>query len=80
MSDKGKKLLKEALRLSASEREALAGELFESLESADPEAERAWQKEVARRIAELDSGKVKAIPWDRARRMIFGDRDGSAHS
>ncbi|MBM4072515.1 MAG: addiction module protein [Planctomycetes bacterium] len=80
MSKKSKKLLNEALRLSAKEREALAGELFESLGAADPDAERAWQAEVARRVAELDSGKIKPIPWNKARRMIFGDKDGSAQS
>jgi putative addiction module component (TIGR02574 family) len=71
MSTKAKKLLDEALRLSPAEREALAGKLFDSLETDDPDAEVAWQKEIERRIAELDQGKVEPIPWAKARRMIF---------
>ena len=68
-----KKLLNEALRLPPSEREALAGQLFDSLETEDPGAEAAWQAEIERRIDELDRGAVKPIPWTEARRMIFGD-------
>jgi putative addiction module component (TIGR02574 family) len=73
MTSKAKKLLNEALGLPPAEREALAGRLFDSLEEHDPDAEVAWQAEIERRIAELDQGKVKPIPWDKARRMIFGD-------
>ena len=78
MGSKTKKLLDEALRLAPAEREALAGELFDSLGINDPDAETAWQIEVERRIAELDSGKVKPVPWSEARRMIFGDADDTA--
>jgi putative addiction module component (TIGR02574 family) len=77
MNSKAKKLLREALELSPPEREALAGELFESLEADDADAEVAWEEEVTRRIAELDEGKVKPIPWAQAKQMIFGDADGS---
>jgi len=78
MTSKTKKLLAEALELSPAEREALAGQLFDSLEKNDPDAEIAWQVEIERRITELDQGKVKPIPWAEARRMIFGDADDSA--
>jgi putative addiction module component (TIGR02574 family) len=80
MTTKAKKLLDEALRLTPAEREALAGQLFDSLETDDPNAEAAWQAEIERRIAELDQGKVKAIPWAEARRLIFGDVDDSARA
>jgi putative addiction module component (TIGR02574 family) len=75
MTSNGKKLLSEALRLPPADREALAGRLFDSLETDDPDSESAWQAEIERRIAELDQGKVKPIPWAEARRMIFGDAD-----
>jgi putative addiction module component (TIGR02574 family) len=71
MTTQEKKLLAEALRLPSRERESLAGELFDSLEPEDREAEAAWQAEIERRITELDEGKVKPIPWSEARRMIF---------
>jgi putative addiction module component (TIGR02574 family) len=78
MKSKTKKLLDEALRLEPAERETLAGELFDSLETEDADAEAAWEAEIERRIVELDHGKVKPIPWTRARRMIFGATDDSA--
>ena len=73
MTSKGKKLLDEALRLPPTEREDLAGQLFDSLEADDPDAEVAWQAEIERRISELDQGTVTPIPWAEARRTIFGD-------
>jgi putative addiction module component (TIGR02574 family) len=78
MISKAKKLLDEALQLPPAEREALAGQLFDSLETDDPDAEAAWQAEIERRISELDQGKVKPIPWTEARQMIFGDADDPA--
>jgi putative addiction module component (TIGR02574 family) len=77
MNTKTKKLLDEALQLPSAEREALAGRLFDSLEADDPDAETAWQAEIERRIAELNQGTVKAIPWAEARQVIFGDADES---
>ena len=75
MTAKDKKLLNAALRLPPAQREALAGRLLDSLEADDPHAEAIWQAEIERRIAELDQGKVKPIPWTEARRLIFGDVD-----
>jgi putative addiction module component (TIGR02574 family) len=52
-------------------RRSLAGSLLESLEdTVDPSVEEAWSREIARRIEELDSGKVKPIPWAKTRRQI----------
>jgi len=64
-------LLKKALELPAEARAALANSLLESLgETVDPSAEEEWSREIAHRIAQLDSGKVKPIPWAEARRQI----------
>jgi len=66
-------LLKEALQLPADTRAALAGSLLDSLDQeVDEDAETAWQLEINRRIEDLDSGKVKTVPWSEARRRIFG--------
>jgi putative addiction module component (TIGR02574 family) len=71
MSQQISELLKKALALPAEARAALAGSLLESLDdTVDESAEEEWNKEIARRIAELDSGKVKPIPWAEARRQI----------
>ena len=64
-------ILKKALALPPEARAALAGSLLESLDdTVDASVEEAWSQEIARRIAELDSGKVKPVPWAEARRQI----------
>ena len=71
MAEEFSELLRKALALPPEARAALAGSLLESLdETVDPSCEEAWKKEIARRIEELDSGKVKPIPWAEARRQI----------
>jgi len=51
------------MRLTASEREALAEELLVSIDDNEREAiDRAWLEKVRRRDAELLSGKVAARP------------------
>ena len=71
MSPDLSELLKKALALPPEARAALAGSLLESLDdTVDQGAEEEWSKEIGRRIAELDSGKVKPIPWAEARRQI----------
>ena len=64
-------LLKKALELPAEARAALAGSLLESLDdTVDASAEEEWKEEIARRIEELDSGKVKPVSWADARRQV----------
>jgi putative addiction module component (TIGR02574 family) len=71
-------LLKKALALPPEARAALAGSLLESLDdTVDVSAEEEWGREIARRIQELDSGKVKPIPWAEARRQISALRNGT---
>jgi len=65
------KLLKEALRLPPEARGALADQLLDSLDdSVDPHAEEEWDREIAKRIEELDEGRVKPIPWAEVRRRL----------
>ena len=62
-----------ALQLPDKERADLAASLIESLDRPfDLRCAGAWAEEIHRRIADLDSGTVKAIPWDEARPMIAG--------
>jgi len=62
------KLLEQALSLSIEEQEALADSLISNLGGkVDPGVEAAWEAEIERRIAELDSGKTKTIPWEEVR-------------
>lgn len=64
-------LLQKALSLSEEERADLACSLMESLEAAlEDNVESAWNEEINRRIAELDSGTAKTVPWDEVRSRI----------
>ncbi|MBS1839993.1 MAG: addiction module protein [Acidobacteria bacterium] len=64
-------LLQKALALPEADRAALAGSLLESLEQVvDADAEEAWQREVSRRISDLDSGKAKTVPWEEIRSRL----------
>jgi len=62
-----------ALRLSPRSRAALAADLIESLDG-PPEpyevVEAAWSDEIRRRLDEIDSGKVRTVPWADARKRI----------
>ncbi|MGB8473052.1 MAG: addiction module protein [Candidatus Acidiferrum sp.] len=71
MSEEAAELLKKALSLPVSERADLAGFLIESLDDAqDPSVEGAWDEEAARRMADIDSGKVKPLSLQEARRRL----------
>jgi putative addiction module component (TIGR02574 family) len=77
MTEEATRLLEEALRLPPEARAAIAGRLMESLDDhVDEDAEAAWAKEIARRLEEVDSGKVATIPWAEARRRILGGGNG----
>ncbi len=72
MSHDAAEILKEALALPMEARAALADSLLESVDSeVDEDAEAAWQREIARRAAELDSGSVTPIPWAEVRSRLM---------
>ena len=51
--------------------------LLKSLdETIDEGVEEEWNAEIARRIQELDSGKVKPIAWAEARRQVSAILNG----
>jgi putative addiction module component (TIGR02574 family) len=71
MSGEAKDLLKKALTLPVAERAELAGSLIESLDKAEDEQVRAaWDAEIARRMSEFDSGQVKPVSIEEARRKL----------
>jgi len=68
MMQEAQELLKKALALPDKERADLAGSLIDSLDDiVDENAEAAWQKEVVRRLEDVQSGKVKTTSWDDVR-------------
>ena len=65
-------LFEKASILSDKDRATLAGLLIESLESEiDPDVEEAWRIEIERRLAELDAGTVKTVPWEVVRAKLL---------
>jgi putative addiction module component (TIGR02574 family) len=65
-------LLEEALALEPGERADLAATLVGSLDSpGDSEIEEAWAREVERRVADVEEGKVETIPWSQARAQLL---------
>lgn len=68
MSDRTLELMQKALTLSEEERADLACSLIDSLDATVEEgAESAWEREIARRISELDSGRAKTVSWAEVR-------------
>ena len=68
MTPEVSKLLERALTLSVEEQEALADSLISNLGSkVDEGVQAAWHAEIEKRIADLDSGKAKTVPWEEVR-------------
>jgi putative addiction module component (TIGR02574 family) len=69
MTPEVSKLLERALSLSVEEQEALADSLISNLGGKVDEGVRAaWEAEIGKRVAELDSGDAKTTPWGEVRR------------
>ena len=75
MSTLVEELSARAKTLSAADRTRLVEELLDSLQGvSDSDAEAAWDREIERRVAEIESGAVKLIAAEEvhaeARRLI----------
>jgi putative addiction module component (TIGR02574 family) len=71
MSQEALDLLKKALNLPVAERAELAGSLIESLDETDDDSVQAeWDAEIVRRMEDLNSGKVKPVSLEDARRRL----------
>jgi putative addiction module component (TIGR02574 family) len=69
MTPEVSRLLEQALSLSIEEREALADSLISNLDGkVDEGVQAAWEAEIGKRVAELDSGKAKTISWAELRK------------
>ena len=65
-------ILGNALRQSVTDRARIAEALIASLDvPADRDVELAWQREVDRRIEEIDSGAVTCLPWEEVRDRLY---------
>jgi putative addiction module component (TIGR02574 family) len=71
MSPTAASVLQAAMNLPHEDRAEVASLLWESVEGfATPEIAAAWEEEIARRIADLDSGKVESIPAEEVFRKL----------
>jgi putative addiction module component (TIGR02574 family) len=59
-----KDLIAEAISLPVEERAILADTILKSLNPPDPDMDRRWADVAKRRLAELRSGQVAAVPGD----------------
>lgn len=65
------KVRSEALNLSESERAELAHNLVASLDGpSEPDAEKAWDTEILRRLAEIDAGTADLIDREEFRHRM----------
>ncbi|MCX7161243.1 MAG: addiction module protein [Proteobacteria bacterium] len=62
MTDLVDELSRKARALPPEDRVRLAEELLATVQKVDAEVEQAWDAEIRRRIAEIDSGTAKLIP------------------
>jgi putative addiction module component (TIGR02574 family) len=62
----------EAAELTEEERASLAGLLIDSLEGeADPGVEEAWAAEIQKRVAQVEAGTAKTVPWEEVRQRLI---------
>lgn len=72
MPKKFNEVFRDATELSEHDRATLAGLLIESLEGEpDPGVEAAWATEIERRVAEVEAGTVKTVPWEEVRQRLL---------
>lgn len=65
MSTVAQKILSEIKQLSEEERDALIEQiLIEQHSPNDEDVEKEWEKEIERRVAEVDRGEVELVPWE----------------
>ena len=65
MSTTVQSIAEQAMQLTPEDREVLVERLIASLESAEP-VHPDWRDEIARRVADMDAGRVRFVPADEA--------------
>lgn len=65
------RIIDQALQQPERERARIAEKLISSLDqTTDLDVELAWQKEIGKRLKEIDSGAVECIPWEEVRNKL----------
>ena len=63
-------LVSQAQSLPDEERALLVERLMLTLHDYQAEVDAAWEIEIERRIDDIDSGRVKTIPWEEAKETL----------
>ena len=72
MASTPKDLYERAMNLTDQDRAELVGLLLETLDiEQETGVEAAWLEEIERRVADLDSGAAKSVPWSEVRARVF---------
>ncbi len=81
MATSASELFKQAMELEDEERASLVGLLLESLDTeVEDGVEAAWLVEAERRMAALDSGDAKLVPWEDVRNRLLQRLDATENS
>jgi len=67
MAESAEELLQQALQLPEEDRDRIAEALWRSIDEAHPSLHEEWAAEAKARAAEIDDGRVKAIPGEEVR-------------
>jgi len=71
MNEITQQLVNQLLQLPAEERISAARQLYFSLDNEiDKDSELDWEREIQKRISELDSGIVASVPWEAVKEKI----------
>ena len=66
------RIIDQALQQPERERARIAEKLISSLDqTTELDVELAWQKEIGKRLKEIDSGAVECIPWEEVRNKLY---------
>ncbi|MGA7292275.1 MAG: addiction module protein [Terriglobales bacterium] len=77
MTHEARQLLQKALTLPENERAELAGNLLPGLDAIqDPDVDVVWQEEIARRLQEVQSSRVKTASWESVQQKGHSLLDG----
>ena len=66
------RIIDQALQQPEKERARIAEKLISSLgQTTDLDVELAWQREIGKRLKEIDSEAVECIPWEEVRNKLY---------
>ena len=74
MDKKVEKVLSEVLDMPQQHRAMIVDRLISSLDvEIDSDVEVTWQREVQKRISEIEKGEVACMPWEEVRERLRGN-------